>query len=82
MNAVDFATINLELTLPGSKYQGYPTFRTPDSLVDSILTAGFDLVTTANNHANDSGENGMVPDHPGADRKGTALYRHPDPGHR
>ena len=52
---VDFATINLELTLPGSKYQGYPTFRTPDSLVDSILTAGFDLVTTANNHANDSG---------------------------
>ncbi len=60
VNAVDFATINLELTLPGSKYQGYPTFRTPDSLVDSILTAGFDLVTTANNHANDSGENGMV----------------------
>ncbi|MBE5780656.1 MAG: CapA family protein [Clostridiales bacterium] len=57
---VDYATINLELSMPGSNYQGYPTFRTPDDLVDVLLNAGFDMVTTANNHANDSGNTGMV----------------------
>nr|WP_162990778.1 CapA family protein [Maliibacterium massiliense] len=57
---VDYATINLELTLPGSKFSGYPAFRVPDSMIDSIMGAGFSMVTTANNHTNDSGASGML----------------------
>lgn len=60
VEAADFATINLELSLPGSNYSGFPRFRTPDSLVDALLTAGFDLVTTANNHSNDGGADGFL----------------------
>lgn len=56
----DYATINLELSLPGSNYSGYPRFRTPDTLIDSLLLHGFDMVTIANNHLNDSGSSGFM----------------------
>lgn len=55
----DYAVTNLETTLGGSDYTGYPVFNTPDSLLDSITDAGFDMLLTANNHANDSGYKGM-----------------------
>lgn len=56
----DYATINLELSLPGSDFKGYPRFRTPDSIIDTLMNAGFDMSTTANNHSNDSGETGFL----------------------
>lgn len=55
----DYAVTNLETTLGGANYTGYPVFNTPDSLVDSITGAGFDMLLTANNHANDTGYKGM-----------------------
>ena len=57
--ASDYAVANLETTLGGSDYTGYPVFNTPDSLLDSITAAGFDMLLTANNHANDTGFKGM-----------------------
>ncbi len=59
VSASDYAVTNLETTLGGSDYTGYPVFNTPDSLLDSITGAGFDMLLTANNHANDTGFNGM-----------------------
>jgi len=51
----DLAIGNLELTLPGKPpYTGYPMFRSPDALAVALKDAGFDILVTANNHANDS----------------------------
>lgn len=55
----DYAVANLETTLGGSNYSGYPSFNTPDSLVTAARDTGFDLLLTANNHAYDSGTKGM-----------------------
>ena len=57
--ASDYAVTNLETTLGGADYTGYPVFNTPDSLLDSITGTGFDMLLTANNHANDTGFKGM-----------------------
>ena len=59
--AADLAVANLELTLPGQPpYTGYPIFRSPNELATALRDAGFDLITTANNHANDSRNTGLV----------------------
>jgi poly-gamma-glutamate capsule biosynthesis protein CapA/YwtB (metallophosphatase superfamily) len=52
---------NLETPIAGAelKYTGYPLFNAPDSLADSLKAAGFNVVTTANNHALDRGEIGL-----------------------
>lgn len=61
LQQADLAIGNLELTLPGkSPYQGYPQFRSPDTLGWALRLAGFDLLFTANNHCNDSGLTGVV----------------------
>lgn len=45
---------NLEMTLSNKgKYSGYPMFRTPDAFAYYLKDAGFDLLTTCNNHSND-----------------------------
>ena len=59
VSSSDYAVTNLETTLGGSGYSGYPAFNSPDSLVDAIIGAGFDMLLTANNHANDTGYQGM-----------------------
>lgn len=57
----DVAIANLELTLPGKPpYTGFPLFRTPDVMADALKYAGFDALVTANNHANDSGPEGVL----------------------
>jgi len=57
----DLAIGNLEVTLPGKPpYQGYPLFRSPDALADALCLAGFDFLSTANNHSNDGGKNGVI----------------------
>ncbi len=58
----DFAFGNLE-TVTGGKalgYSGYPYFNAPDEFVSAIKNAGFNLLTTSNNHALDKGENGLL----------------------
>lgn len=60
-SSADYMIANLEVTLGGEgTYSGYPTFSSPDSLVTDLKEAGVDCLLTANNHAYDSGENGMI----------------------
>ena len=49
----DITIGNLELTLGGTPYRGYPCFSAPDTLVYALRAAGFSAVTTANNHTCD-----------------------------
>jgi len=61
LQEADLAIGNLELTLPGRQpYAGYPNFRAPDTLAGTLKDAGFDVLVTANNHANDSGRRGIL----------------------
>ena len=54
ISAADCAVTNLETTLSGGpKYSGYPAFNSPDALADGLKDAGFDLLSTTNNHTLD-----------------------------
>lgn len=55
----DVAIVNLETTLSGPPYTGYPTFRSPDAVLQATLDTGFDLFLTANNHCLDGGARGF-----------------------
>ncbi|MBR6542680.1 MAG: CapA family protein [Anaerotignum sp.] len=58
----DLVIGNLELTFGGTDrpYSSYPCFNTPDSFLDAVKDAGFNLLTTANNHSMDTGRNGVI----------------------
>jgi len=55
----DIAMANLEVTLAGPPYTGYPQFSGPDQLIQGLLYAGIDIVGTANNHSCDKGSFGI-----------------------
>lgn len=55
----DLAIGNLEVTLAGKPYSGYPAFSAPDKYLQAIKEAGFDLLMTANNHCLDRGKKGL-----------------------
>lgn len=57
----DLALVNLETTLGGKErgFIGYPRFNSPDEGIDAIKTAGFDVITTVNNHSLDTGSEGL-----------------------
>ncbi len=57
---VDFAVANLEVTLAGEPYKGYPQFSSPDALAISCKENGIDILMTANNHACDRRKNGIL----------------------
>lgn len=61
LQAADVAVANLETTLAGEdkKYTGYPMFNSPDNLAAALREAGFDVLTTANNHSLDRYEYGV-----------------------
>ena len=77
LEEADYAVANLETTLAGGpNYTGYPTFNSPDALAFDVKEAGFDLLSTANNHSRDKGMNGIyrtldVLDEAGLDHVGT-----------
>lgn len=56
----DIAVANLEVTLPGSRYNGYPNFRSPDALAVAARDYGIDVLVTANNHSCDSHKKGIL----------------------
>lgn len=56
----DLAIANLETTLSGEPYSGYPILRGPDKLAEDLKSVGFDAVTTSNNHAYDGGYDGVL----------------------
>lgn len=56
----DFAIANLEVTLAGKPYTGYPQFCSPDELASACKKSGIDVLVTANNHSCDKGLKGVV----------------------
>jgi poly-gamma-glutamate synthesis protein (capsule biosynthesis protein) len=59
LEPVDLAIGNLELTLAGPPYKGYPQFSSPDNLALTLKEVGFDVLVTANNHCVDRGKKGL-----------------------
>ncbi|MBS4194114.1 CapA family protein [Bacillus sp. FJAT-49870] len=58
----DFLIANQE-SIPGGTDIGissYPSFNSPHEIVDALMNAGVDMVTTANNHSLDKGERGIL----------------------
>jgi poly-gamma-glutamate synthesis protein (capsule biosynthesis protein) len=56
---VDAVIGNLEVTLAGPPYAGYPMFSSPDQMAIDIKNAGIKYLVTANNHINDRGLKGF-----------------------
>ncbi|GHT78783.1 capsular polysaccharide biosynthesis protein [Bacteroidia bacterium] len=59
LSAADLALANLEVTLAGAPYTGFPKFSTHQSFAAALQDAGFDALVTANNHALDRGKQGL-----------------------
>lgn len=59
VDSVDLAIANLEVTLAGPPYKGYPQFSSPDALAVTLKDVGFDVLVTANNHSVDRGRKGI-----------------------
>ncbi|MDR3180751.1 MAG: CapA family protein [Prevotellaceae bacterium] len=57
--AADVTVANLEVTLAGEPYSGYPTFSAPDALATALQQAGVEVLLTANNHSCDKGRRGV-----------------------
>lgn len=57
--SADLAFGNLELTLAGPPYKGYPQFSAPDALTMELKRSGFDVLVTANNHSLDRRKRGL-----------------------
>ena len=57
--AADLTIANLELTLAGPPYKGYPQFSAPDELLHGLKDMGIDVLVTANNHCVDRGRLGL-----------------------
>ena len=60
ISSVDFAVANLEVTLAGPPFDGYPQFSSPDELAEACKSNGIDVLVTANNHSCDRGSMGIV----------------------
>jgi poly-gamma-glutamate capsule biosynthesis protein CapA/YwtB (metallophosphatase superfamily) len=58
--AADYAICNMEGTLGGAPYTGYPLFSAPDELARAMVTGGFDAATNASNHTIDRGYDGIL----------------------
>lgn len=59
IEAADIAVVNLEVTLGGKPYTGYPSFSSPDEFAQELKDVGFDIFLTANNHCLDKGKRGL-----------------------
>ncbi|MDD3569542.1 MAG: CapA family protein [Lachnospiraceae bacterium] len=78
----DLVIGNLETVFAGEDkgISDYPSFNTPDSFAKALKEAGFNLLTTANNHCMDKGTDGLnrtikVLDDLGIDHFGTYLSK-------
>lgn len=60
INSYDISVANLEVTLAGKPYKGYPQFSAPDELAEALVHSGFNVVLTANNHSCDRGDKGVI----------------------
>jgi len=60
--SADWAVANLETPIAGDErgFPGYPMFNAPVGLADALAEAGFDVVSTANNHSLDQRFSGLA----------------------
>ncbi len=56
----DISIANMEFTLAGEPYTGYPCFSAPDSYAAYLADCGFDVFLAANNHIFDKGTEGAA----------------------
>ncbi len=59
INMYDIRVANLEVTLAGKPFKGYPQFSAPDDLAQTLVSTGFNVILTANNHSCDRGDAGV-----------------------
>lgn len=59
VDSADISIVNLETTLPGKAYTGYPCFGSPDAFAYALKDAGFDIFLTSNNHSLDKRKQGL-----------------------
>ena len=55
----DVSVANMEFTLAGKPYTGYPAFSAPDGYAGYAAECGVDVFLTANNHILDKGSKGL-----------------------
>ena len=60
ISEADIAVANMEFTLGGKPYTGYPSFSAPDGYEDYVASTGVDVFLTANNHIYDKGRKGLL----------------------
>lgn len=58
IQSADLAIANMEFTLAGEPYSGYPCFSAPDAFASYLADCGFDIFLAANNHIFDKGSKG------------------------
>ena len=58
----DLRYCNMESTIGGKALgiSGYPSFNSPDEIGDELVSLGFNLISLANNHALDRGEDALL----------------------
>lgn len=59
VSRADLSVANMEFTLAGRPYAGYPCFSAPDSYAGYMADCGIDVFLTANNHILDRGASGI-----------------------
>lgn len=59
MTEADICISNMEFTLAGEPYTGYPSFSAPDDYAEYIRECGTDIFLLANNHIYDKGTVGL-----------------------
>jgi len=59
VSCADVAIVNLETTLGGKPYRGYPMFCSPDEYAVALKDVGFNVFLTANNHILDRFSKGL-----------------------
>ena len=60
ISAADLAIAEMEGTLAGPPYTGFPAFSAPDAIATALSQAGFEVAVTANNHMYDRGLDGLT----------------------
>lgn len=56
----DLSIANLETTInKNKKISSYPSFNSPEEVLDALKDTGFDVISTINNHTLDSGQSGI-----------------------
>ena len=60
IKGADLAVANIEFTLAGEPYTGYPSFSAPDDFAEHLAKSGIDIFLCANNHIFDKGSKGAA----------------------